>query len=135
MVFTDMKKYLKYILLAAITLGSAACVEEEWTPGELDYIDCHGLFFPQEQAQDYILSPSDASKALAFTVERNETDDEADVPYELICSEEGFFTLEDEFIHFEEGQKKVTFKVYVNGDFLFSADTEREAREELRYYA
>ena len=112
-----MKKYLKYILLAAITLGAAACVEEEWTPGEMDNLDCHGLYFPQEQARDYVLAPADASKALAFTVERNETDDEADVPYELVCSEEGFFALEDEFIHFEEGQKKVTFKVYVNGDF------------------
>jgi len=26
-------------------------------------------------------------------------------------------------------------QVYVNGSFLFSADTEREAREELEYYA
>ena len=26
-------------------------------------------------------------------------------------------------------------QVYVNGDFLFSADTEREAREELEDYA
>ena len=112
-----MKKYLKYILLAAITLGAAACEEEVWTPGEADNLDCHGLFFPQEQARDYVLAPADASKALAFTVERSETDDEADVPYELICSEEGFFALEDDFIHFEEGQKKVTFKVYVNGDF------------------
>ena len=51
-----MKKYLKYILLAAITLGFAACVEEEWTPGEADFIDCHGLFFPQEQAKDYTSS-------------------------------------------------------------------------------
>ena len=79
-----MKKYLKYILFAAITLGAAACEEEVWTPGEVDNLDCHGLFFPQEQARDYVLAPADASKALSFTVERNETDDEADVPYELI---------------------------------------------------
>ena len=26
-------------------------------------------------------------------------------------------------------------QVYMNGMFLFSADTEREAREELEYYA
>ena len=26
-------------------------------------------------------------------------------------------------------------QVYMNGKFLFSADTEREAREELEYYA
>lgn len=26
-------------------------------------------------------------------------------------------------------------QVYMNGHFLFSADTEREAREELEYYA
>ena len=117
MAFTDMKKYLKYILFAAISFGFAACVEEEWTPGERDLIDCHGLFFPQEQAQDYVLTPADASKALVFTVERTVTDDEADVPYEIVCSEEGFFTINDEVIHFEEGQKKTTFKVYMDGDF------------------
>ena len=112
-----MKKYLKYILLAAITLGFAACVEEEWTPGEADFIDCHGLFFPQEQAKDYTIEPADASKAMVFTVERAETDYEADVPYELTSSVEGFFELDDEFIHFEEGQKKVSFKVRIAGDY------------------
>lgn len=112
-----MKKYLKYILLAAITFGFVACVEEEWKPGEADYIDCHGLFFPQEQAKDYILSPSDATKPLVFTVERVETDDEAEVPYEIVSNVEGFFSLEDEFIYFDEGQKKVSFKVMIDGDF------------------
>lgn len=112
-----MKKYLKYILLAAITFGFVACVEEEWKPGEADYIDCHGLFFPQEQAKDYILSPSDATKPLVFTVERVETDDEAEVPYEIVSNVDGFFALEEDYIYFDEGQKKVSFKVMIDGDF------------------
>ena len=106
-----MKKYLKYILLAAITLGSAACVEEEWKPGELDLYGCHELFFPQEQAGDFTIEPTDASKAMSFTVERVETDDEAFVPYEIVSSVEDFFIVVDskgkeiEELYFDEGQK------------------------------
>ncbi len=111
-----MKRYLKYILMAALTLGFAACQEEEWTAGERDFIDCHGLFFPQEQARDYVLSPDDKME-LSFTVERTEGDDEADVPYEIVSSAEGFFTLDDEVIHFEEGQMKTAFKVYVSDEY------------------
>lgn len=112
----NMKRYLTYILMAAAAFGFVACQEEEWTPGERDYIDCHGLFFPQEQAKDYVLSPSDANY-LTFSVERAETDDEAEVPYEIISSEEGFFEIEEETIYFDEGQKKVYFKVYFSDDF------------------
>lgn len=111
-----MKRYLKYILMAALTLGFAACQEEEWTAGERDFIDCHGLFFPQEQARDYVLSPDDKME-LSFTVERTEGDDEADVPYEIVSNVEGFFTLDDEVIHFEEGQMKTAFKVYVSDEY------------------
>lgn len=118
-----MKKYLKYILLAAITLGSAACVEEEWKPGELDLYGCHELFFPQEQAGDFTIEPTDASKAMSFTVERVETDDEAFVPYEIVSSVEDFFIVVDskgkeiEELYFDEGQKKVNFGVKMVGDY------------------
>lgn len=118
-----MKKYLKYILLAAITFGFAACVEEEWTPGEFDVFDCHGLFFPQEQAKDYTIEPTDATKAMAFSVERTEVDDEAYVPYEIISNVEDFFELVDakgepiEEIYFDEGQKKATIRVRIAGDY------------------
>lgn len=111
-----MKRYLRYILIAAVAFGFAACQEEEWTPGERDYIDCQGLFFPQDQAKDYVLSPDD-KKVLEFTVERAEADDESYVPYELVSSEEGFFELDDETIYFEEGDDKATFKVYLSDDF------------------
>lgn len=111
----NMKRYLKYILMAALTLGFAACQEEEWTPGELDYIDCQGLFFPQEQAKDYVISPSDANY-LTFTVERAEDGDEIIVPYELESNVDGFFEIADD-IYFDEGQKKTSFKVMIAGDF------------------
>lgn len=111
----NMKRYLRYILMAAVTLGSAACQEEEWTPGERDYIDCQGLFFPQELAQDYVLSPSDKME-LTFTVERAEDGDEITVPYELVSSVEGFFELKDD-IYFDEGQKKASFTVLMTGDY------------------
>lgn len=112
-----MKKYLKYILLAAITFGFAACVEEEWKPGELDLYGCHEVFFPQDQAKDFTIEPADASKPMTFTIERVESDYEAEVPYELISSEEGFFELDEETIYFDEGQTKTTFRVRIAGDY------------------
>ena len=111
-----MKRYLRYILIAAMAFGFAACQEEEWTPGERDYIDCQGLFFPQEQAKDYVLAPAEAS-SLTFTVERTNADDDAEVPFELVSSEEGFFTMDEEVIEFEEDQKKASFKVYISDEF------------------
>jgi len=111
-----MKRYLRYILMAALTLGFAACQEEEWAPGERDFIDCQGIFFPQEQATDYVLSPGDKME-LTFTVERAEADDEAFVPYEIVSSVEDFFFLEEETIYFDEDQTKASFKVYVSDEY------------------
>ena len=110
-----MKTIFKYILAAAAVLSFAACQEEPFTPGEPDLLECQGLFFPQEQAKSYEVAPNGA-KYLTFTVERNPAVKnyfpEAEVPYELTCSEEGFFSLEEDFIYFDEDQEKTTFKVY-----------------------
>lgn len=109
-------KYLKYILMAAVSLTFAACQEEPYSQGEPDSLFCQGLFFPQEQAEDFVLDPEDAN-VLTFTVEREVEDGEAEVPYELISSEEGFFELEEDFLFFDDGQKKAKFKVYFSEDY------------------
>ena len=105
-------KFLKYILVALLPLMAASC-EEEFTPGEQDRWDCHKLFFPQSQKTDYVISPSE-SHVLTFTVEREEIDDEAEVPYILTPSEDGIFTIEDEYLYFKEDQAKTTFNVVVS---------------------
>ena len=112
----NMKTIFKYILAAAMTLSFAACQEEPYAPGERDLLDCQKLYFPQEQAVHYELSPK-GKLELSFTVQRENADLEAYVPYELTSSVEGMFEMEDEFIYFDEDQKKATFKVYVSDDF------------------
>lgn len=107
-------KFLKYILVAVLPLVAVSC-EEEYAPGEPDRWDCHKLFFPQDQKTDYVISPSE-SHVLTFTVEREEIDDEAEVPYILTPSEEGIFTIEEEYLYFEEDQAKSTFKVTVSDE-------------------
>lgn len=115
-----MKTLFKYILAAALTLSFAACQEEPYAPGEPDLLECQGVFFPQEQATSYEVAPEDA-KYLTFTVERTPAVKnyypEAEVPYELTSSEEGFFSLEEDYIYFDEDQEKTTFKVYFSEDF------------------
>ncbi len=114
----DMKtiKYLRYILPAVMLMAFASCQEEIYQPGEADLLDCQGLYFPQEQAVHYELSPK-GKLELSFTVQRDKDDFEAYVPYEMESSVEGMFEMEDEFIYFDEDQKKATFKVYVSDDF------------------
>ena len=109
-------KYLRYILPAFMLMAFASCQEEVYAPGEADLLECQGLYFPQDQAVHYELSPK-GKLELTFTVQRNKADFEAYVPYEMESSVEGMFEMEDEFIYFDEDQKKATFKVYVSDDF------------------
>lgn len=109
-------KFFRYILIAAFSLTLAACQEEEFSPGDKDRLDCQGLFFPQEQAQDYVVSPDDKNY-LTFKVERKQTKFEAEVPYEITMSDADFFEMEDETIYFDEDQDEAEFKVYFSEDF------------------
>lgn len=110
-------KLFRYILMAAATvIAVAACQEEPYSPGELDRLDCQGVFFPQEQATDYIVAPDD-DNYLTFSIERAQIKYEAEVPYEISMSEEGFFELEDEIIYFDEDQEEAEFKVFFSEDF------------------
>ena len=115
-------KFLKYILVAVLPLAFTACVEEEYTPGDPDRWDCHGVFFPQNQTTDFVISPTD-SHVLTFRVQRAvgsdgklQREDEAYVPYTLTASEEGIFTMDEETLYFEEYSDKSTFKVTVSPD-------------------
>ena len=110
-------KLFRYILMAAATvMALAACQEEPYSPGEFDSLDCQGVFFPQEQATDYIVAPDD-DNYLTFSIERAQLKYEAEVPYEISMSEEGFFELEDEIIYFDEDQEEAEFKVFFSDDF------------------
>lgn len=118
----NMKTLLKYIPIVVMLFSMASCQEgEPYSPGEHDLLDCHGLFFPQEQAKAYEIAPG-GKNYLTFTVERELDAYEAFAPYELISSEEGFFELENELgdsdcIYFDEDQNKATIKVYYSEDF------------------
>ncbi len=107
-------KFFEYILVAVLPLIAVSCVEE-YSPGEQDVWDCHKLFFPQDQPTDFILSPTD-SHVLTFKAQREVTDDEAEVPCVLTASEEGIFSLEEEYIYFDEDQPTSSFKVQVSND-------------------
>lgn len=108
-------KFLKYILIAVLPLAFTAC-QEEYTPGPEDRWDCQGLFFPQDQITDFVVSPSE-SLTMTFSVQRTETDDSAEVPYVFTSSEEDMFTVGDEYLYFEEDQASAKFKVTLTGKY------------------
>lgn len=108
-------KFFKYILVAVLPLAFTACVEEEYTPGDPDKAFCQGLFFPQDQKTDVVISPTD-SHILTFSVQRLETDDAASVPYILTSSEEGIFSMAEEFIEFEADQATAKFRIQVSSE-------------------
>ena len=115
-----MKRFLKYIIPAVLLVSFTACQEEVWNPGEQDSIFCQGVYFPQNQTTDIVFSPTD-EKTLTFTVQRSADKSvlktEAEVPYELIVSEEGIFELEEETLYFDKDQEKNTFKVHVSNEY------------------
>ena len=108
-------KFLKYILIAVLPLAFTAC-QEEYTPGPEDRWDCQGLFFPQDQLTDFVVSPGE-SLTMTFSVQRAETDDSAEVPYIFTSSEEDMFTVGDEYLYFEEDQATARFTVTLTGTY------------------
>ena len=111
-----MMKVFKYFLIALAGIILAACQEDVYSPGERDRLDCQGLYFPQTQAVDYVISPDDKDY-LTFVVEREYDKTEDEVPYEITMSEEGIFYLEDDYILFEEDDDKAQFRVYISEDY------------------
>lgn len=109
-------KYLNYLLSAVLVLCLASCQEEPYAPGEADRLDCQGLFFPQEQAAHYELSP-EGNLTLSFSVERTLADVESEIPFTMESSVEDMFEMEEDFFYFDEDQKRATFKVMLTGDY------------------
>ena len=112
-----MMNNFKYFLIALAGIVLAACQEDIYSPGEKDRLDCQGLYFPQNQAIDYVVSPDDRDNYLTFVVERDYDKTEDEVPYEIIMSEDGFFELEEDYILFEEDDDKTEFRVYYSDDY------------------
>ena len=116
----NMKRILKYIIPTILLVGFTACQEEVWNPGEQDSIFCQGVYFPQNQKTDVVFSPTD-TMTLTFTVQRSSDKSvlkyEADVPYELIVSDENIFEFEDETFYFDEDQEKANFKVRITNNY------------------
>ena len=94
-------KYLNYFLSAVMVLCLVSCQEEPYAPGEAERLDCQGLFFPQEQATHYELSP-EGNLTLSFSVERTLADVESEIPFTMESSVEGMFEMEDDFFYFDE---------------------------------
>ena len=111
-----MMKNFKYFLIALAGIILAACQEDVYSPGDRDRLDCQGLYFPQNQAVDYVISPDDKDY-LTFVVQRDYDKTEDEVPYEITMSEEGIFYLEDDYILFEEDDNKAQFRVYISEDY------------------
>ena len=111
-----MMKNFKYFLIALAGIILAACQEDVYSPGDRDRLDCQGLYFPQNQAVDYVISPDDKDY-LTFVVQRDYDKTEDEVPYEITMSEDGIFYLEDDYILFEEDDNKAQFRVYISEDY------------------
>lgn len=110
-------KYIGIFILSLAALSLTSCVEEDFKPGDPDRLDCQGLYFPQKQAVHYEIAPS-GKMELSFTAERAVYDEEAFVPYEMTCSHEGIFEMEDEeFLYFDEDARRTTFKIAISDDF------------------
>ena len=103
-------KYLSYMLMAALPLSLASCVDEpEYTPGEPDLENCYGVYFPeQENSGSHQLDPSDPT-TLTFTAARLNSEDAITVPVEVSANYDGIFTVSE--ITFEDGQEETQFTV------------------------
>ena len=120
----DMKTLLKYIPIVMMLFSIASCQEgEPYSPGEKDLLDCHGLFFPQEQAKAY----EGLQKAVfAYAQAKGEYQGRYDslkarynegtnIEQELTADLVGDYIFNDAFvvkealeIMFDEGHKKLT---------------------------
>ena len=116
----SMKRILNYIIPVVLMFALSACQEEIWKPGEQDSIFCQGVYFPQKQETDLVFSPQDTLSA-TFVVQRSSDKgvlrSEAEVPYELIVSDEGIFEFEDETFYFDKDQEKSSFKVNISNNY------------------
>ena len=78
-------------LVAVISAGFVSCEDTApvYEPGKQDLKDCHGVYFPtQEAAGDHTLDPT-AAKEVKVVVMRSEKKDSITVPIEAIAKIDG----------------------------------------------
>lgn len=99
---------IAYLLLIA-AISTVSCAPEEYTPGEPDLKDCHGVYFPtQTELSNLELSPEEPTE-VTLKVMRLKEDGDITVPVIVTESEDGIFEVSD--IKFEDGQTETTFTV------------------------
>ena len=98
--------------MAAMSLFTVACVEEEpvpYEPGQPDAEGCYGVYFPvQEAAGAHTYDPSMPTE-IEFTVARTKSDGAITVPIEYTESVQGIFNVPA--AEFADGQSETTVKV------------------------
>ena len=96
--------------MAAMSLFTVACVEEEpvpYEPGQPDVEGCYGVYFPVQES-NFVVDPSD-DPVQTITVARSKTQGGITVPVTIKTSVEG--VLEVSPIVFEDGQSETTITV------------------------
>lgn len=104
-----MNRLAKYIFaFAALGWTASSCVEEVHTVGEPDMEGCYGVYFPAQEASGAHTYDPTMSKEVVITVAREKSEDDIEVPFELIAADD-VYTADK--ILFEDGQKETTVKV------------------------
>lgn len=102
-------KYFRILLFAVIAALAVACVEEPYSQGEPDSLDCQFFYFPAQTAE-YMLAPTD-KKYLDFQAARQMDYGDIVVPFELQCSEDGIFEVDEDAIAFDDSRTTTKFRV------------------------
>lgn len=94
--------------MAAVSLFTAACVEEvPYEPGQPEVDGCYGVYFPAQES-DFVVDPAD-DPVQTLTAKRTNPAGEITVPVEVVTNVEG--VLEIAPITFADGQEETTFTV------------------------
>lgn len=100
-----------FTLMAAFSLLAVSCQTEEpaYVPGEPDLENCHGVYFPsQEAAGSHAIDPS-APKSVEVVVKRLTEDGDITVPVVVEASAEGIFQVSE--LKFVDGQTESSVTV------------------------
>lgn len=124
-------RYIIYSFATAMTLLLSACVKEQVEPGAPDHENCMGVYFVEEQenVKAHTLEKGKDTKELEFIVRRTDVSTEDNIGFSV----EAYTILKDETytdtsycevmervddlfefgdIHFKEGQRETTLKVW-----------------------
>lgn len=101
-----------FSLMAAFSILAVSCqgeIEPAYVDGAPDLENCHGVYFPtQEAAGSHTMDPSEVP-AVRFTVKRLTKEDAITVPVVATASEDGIFQIPE--LSFAAGQTETTLTV------------------------